>query len=85
MAVPFSTSIRGVLVRAEVIEEFLHILISRLHPSEIPSMVVKNVGVSSGAVLMILNNLIVCQLVKAIPSSGEIDGDLVVPWGEEGG
>ena len=48
-------------------------------------MVVKNVGVSSGAVLMILNNLIVCQLVKAIPSSGEIDGDLVVPWGEEGG
>ena len=85
MAVPFSTSIRGVLVRAEVIEEFLHILISRLHPSEIPSMVVKNVGVSSRAVLMILNNLIVCQLVKAIPSCGKIDGDLVVPRGEEVG
>ena len=85
MAVPFSSSIRGVLVGAEVIEELLDILISRLHLSEVPSMVVEDVGVSARPVLMILDNLGVCKLVKAITGCGEIDGGLVVPGGKECG
>jgi hypothetical protein len=48
-------------------------------------MVVEDVGVSAGPVLMVLNNLGVCKLVKAITGCGEIDGDLVVPGGKECG
>ena len=85
MAVPFRSCIRGVLVRAEVIEELLDILISRLHLSEVPSMVVEDVGVSSGPVLMILNNLIVSKPVEAIPGRCEIDGSFLVPGRKKGG
>jgi hypothetical protein len=48
-------------------------------------MVVEDVGVSAGPVLMVLNNLGVCKLVKAITGCGEIDGGLVVPGGKECG
>jgi hypothetical protein len=73
----------SVLVGSQVMKEFLHVLISGLHFTEVSTVIGHDIGISPRTILMILNDLVIIKLVKAISSSGEINGSLVIPWCEE--
>ena len=75
---------RSILICSQVVEELLHVLVPRLHLPKVAPVVIHDIGVSPTPVLVILNDLVIAELVEAVPSRCKVGGVyLMVSWCEK--